>query len=196
MEQETLARDVERLREGLGPLPEPVVRPALVVLTGLPGTGKSYFVGRLAERLPLLVLESDALRRVLAPRPTYSTEESRRLFDASHSLIEALLGKGIRVAFDATNLSEAHREYLYNIADRAGARLIIVRVRAPEELVQQRLARRTQGLDSNDKSEADWAVYRRMKPAVERIGRRHFVVDTARDIGPALDRVVREATRQ
>lgn len=191
-----LARDVERLRESLGPFPEPVARPALVVLTGLPGTGKSHFVRRLAERLPLLVLESDALRKVLAPRPTYSPEESRRLFDASHIIIEVLLDRGIRVAFDATNLSEAHREGLYDIADRAGAKLVIVRVRAPEELVRQRLARRTQGLDSDDKSEADWAVYRRMKLGVERIGRRHFVVDTARDIGPALDRVVREATRQ
>jgi len=43
-----------------------------------------------------------------------------------------------------------------------------------------------------DSSEADWDVYRKMEPTVEKIRRHHLVVDTTRDIGPALDRVVRE----
>ncbi len=51
MEDTQLAADVERLAESLGQLPEPVAEPVLVVVGGLPGSGKSYFCGKLAERL-------------------------------------------------------------------------------------------------------------------------------------------------
>src|SRR3972149_3320678 len=76
-------RDVALLKEGLA-LPEPAAHPALVMVSGLPGSGKSYFSRRLAERFPFLVLETDLLRRCLSPAPTYSAEESQRLFLTCH----------------------------------------------------------------------------------------------------------------
>ncbi|RLC94537.1 MAG: hypothetical protein DRI39_02460, partial [Chloroflexi bacterium] len=175
-----LAEDVGRLKEGLGELPEPVVRPCLVMVSGLPGTGKSYFCQRLAERVGLVVLESDALRKLLFPRPIYSVEESYRLFRACYRVVEELLAKGVTVALDATNLEERHREQLYHIADRVGARLVIVRTEAPPEVVRQRLDRRSLEVERADSSEADWDVYRKMEPTVEKIRRHHLVVDTTR----------------
>ena len=139
MEHPQLVDDVQRLTESLGQLPEPVVKPAFIVVSGLPGTGKSYFCSRLAERLPFVILESDALRKVLFSPPSYSPKESQYLFQAVHLLIERLLKKGISLILDATNLSERHREYLYNIADRLGVELILVRVEAPPEVVRARM---------------------------------------------------------
>ena len=49
MDENETSGDVERLREALAELPEPVARPFLIVISGLPGTGKSYFSRRLAE---------------------------------------------------------------------------------------------------------------------------------------------------
>ena len=190
MEGTLLAADVERLAESLGQLPEAVARPGLVVVSGLPGTGKTYFCGKLAERLPLAILESDALRKVLFSSPSYSSEESSRLFLAVHRLIERLLKRGISLILDATNLSEQHREYLYSIADHLGVKLVLVRVEAPPEVVRQRLERRPG--ESGNKSDADWAGYRKMRLLIQRISRQHYAVDTSRDIAPALDRIVRE----
>ena len=76
--------DAKRLWESLEQLPEAVVKPALIVVSGLPGTGKSYFCRKLAERLPVITLESDALRKTLFTSPTYSLLESSRLFQAIH----------------------------------------------------------------------------------------------------------------
>ena len=191
----TLAEDVQKLRESLGQLPEPTVNPAFIVVSGLPGTGKSYFCRRLSQRLPYPILESDALRKVLFPSPDYSLRESNRLFRACHVLIEELLRKGIPLIFDATNLIESHREHLYHIADRVGAKLIIVRVEAPPELVHQRLHDRLATTDRQDRSDADWKVYRKMKESVQRIRRNHFAVDTSRDITPVIDKIVREVNR-
>ncbi len=195
MQQSQPVSDVERLAESLGQLPEPVVEPTLIVVSGLPGTGKSYFCSQLAQRLPSLILESDALRKTLFSSPNYSQQESSQLFQATHLLTERLLAKGIPIILDATNLSERHRERLYNIADRLGARLILVWVEAPPEVVRQRLEARKEGANPVEKSDADWEVYQRMKPGVQKIRRHHFVVDTSRDIAPVLDKIVRMARR-
>jgi predicted kinase len=187
--------DAKRLSESLGQLPEPVVKPAFIVVSGLPGTGKSYFCSKLAERLPFIILESDALRKTLFPSPTYSPPESSRLFQAIHHLIEGLLKRGIPLILDATNLSERYRERLYNIADRLNAKLVLVRVEAPPEVVYQRLKHRSEENDSRSSSDADWAVFQKMKPAVQKIRRNHFAVDTSRDITPVLGKIVREVNR-
>jgi predicted kinase len=190
-----LAADVKKLMDSLGKLPEPSVDPVLIVVSGLPGSGKSYFSRRLAERLPLPVVESDAMRQILSAKPDYSQAESGRLFRACHALMDELLHKGISVIFDATNLIENHREQLYRIAEKAGAKLVLVRVEAPPEVVQQRLERRRNGDDPNDKSDADWQVYKKMTATAERIRRNHFAVDTSKDITPAIEKIVREVRR-
>ncbi len=195
VEDSQLISDVQRLIESLGELPEPVVKPTFIAVSGLPGTGKSYFCTKLAERLPLVILESDALRKELSPSPSYSAPESARLFQVLHLVIERLLKKGISLILDATNLSERYRERLYNIADHLEAKLILVRVEAPPEVVYERLKTRQTGANPENKSDADWSVYQRMKPSVQKINRNHYAVDTSRDITPVLDKIVREAKR-
>ena len=193
MEKAQVVSDVQRLSESLGELPEPVAEPVLIVVSGLPGTGKSHFSERLAGRIRLLVLESDSLRKALFSSPDYGSKESSQLFQAIYLLVEKLLKRGISLILDATNLSERFREHLYSITDRLDIKLVLVRVEAPPEVVRQRLESRVGNSDS--KSDASWAVYRRMLSSVERISRNHYVVDTSRDIAPVLDKIVREATR-
>ena len=193
MEHSQLVSDAELLTQSLGQFSDAVAEPTFIIISGLPGTGKSYFCNRLAERLPFLILESDALRKVLSPAPSYSSQESSRLFRAVHLLIERLLKKGVSLILDATNLSERYREHLYSIAGRLDIKLILVRVEAPPEVVYERLRARRENTES--KSDADWEVYQRMKPSVQKIHRNYYAVDTSRDITPVLDKIVREVTR-
>ncbi len=167
--------------------------PVFIALSGLPGTGKSYFSRRLSRKLPLAVLESDALRKVLFPRPTYGWYESARLFRACYYLIERLLVRGIPVLLDATNLSERSRKKLYNIAQRTGVKFIIVETKAPAEVVHRRLQARVQS--KTGYSDADWSVYQAMRPRAESIRREHFAVDSTRDINPVINSIVREVKR-
>ena len=195
MEGSQVISNARLLARDLGQLPDPEVQPAFIIVSGLPGTGKSYFCRKLAERLPFLVLESDALRKSLFSSPTYSADESSHLFRTIHYLIEGLLRKGIPVILDATNLSERHRERLYNIGERLNTKLIMVRVEAPQDLVQERLKARSEQKDTADKSDADWTVYRKMKLTAQKIRRNHYAVDTSRDITPVLNKIIRDVKR-
>jgi predicted kinase len=190
--QDQLLEDARRIEERVQPLPPPFGAPALVVVSGLPGSGKSHFCRRLVSLYPIALLESDALRRALFGQPTHSPEESRRLFAASHQVIDRLLASGRSVLLDATNLREAHRRELYDIADRRGAKLVLVSLRAPAAVVEERLAARARREDPANLSDADLDVYERMRAQDEPIGRPHIVVDTSADIEPSVEAVLRE----
>ena len=191
MEKSQLIKDTQRLKASLSELPQPVVQPPFVMVSGLPGTGKSYFCHLLAERVPLVVLESDRLRKLLFSSPAYSAEESFRLFQACYRLIELLLREGIPLALDATNLEEQHRRRLYRITDKAGAKLIIVWIDAPPEIVYQRLKNRAKEINPDNNSDADWKIYLKMKASAQKINRNHFRVDTSGDITSAIGIIVR-----
>lgn len=191
----SLDEDTEKLRRSLTGLPQPQIEPPLIVVSGLPGTGKSFFCRKLAQELRFPILASDALRKALFPIPHYDERENKRLFSACHVLIEELLRKGIPIIFDATNLLEHHREYLYRAAERGGAKLILVWVDAPPEVVRQRIVAREKGTIPQYDSSAGWEVYSRMKPRREKISRNHIVVDTSQDINVAVKKIVRATSR-
>ena len=193
MENSRLASDVERLAGSLKAIPEPAARPAMVAVSGLPGTGKSYFSARLARQADFVILESDALRKVLFPSPDYSAEENARLFRAIHDLARRLLGGGVSVILDATTLQEKHRQQLHGIAEMTGARLVLVEVKAPPDVVHSRLEeRRSLSNGGEAKSDADWEVYVRMSPTVEKIQGRHYSVDTSQDTEPVIRMILKE----
>jgi predicted kinase len=187
-----LAEDVERILAEAGPLPRGRRRPALVMAAGLPGSGKSRFCRELRRRTGAVILESDALRQLLFPQPNHSQAESRRLFTAIHAAIERLLRDGVHAILDATNLAEWQREPVYAIAERTGARLLLVWLEAPRQIVQARLADRCRGADTKDRSRAGLAVYERMRAQVEPIRRPHRVVNTLRGTRAALNAIAEE----
>ena len=179
------------LREAL-PLPLPVDSPCMAVLSGLPGSGKTTFARKLAARVPLTIVESDALRQALVAHPKYSANENKRLFAAIHVLAHELLLDGISVLVDATNLRESNRTELYALAERAGVRLFIVSVEAPKEVIRERLEQRSLHPDPLESSTADWHVCRRMAATAEPISRPHLAINTDEDIEWALERLAHD----
>jgi predicted kinase len=186
-----LQRDVSVLEATIGTMPDAVDTPPLLVLSGLPASGKSHLAREINRRHPFAVLESDALRKALVKRPRYSHQENARLFAACDALLEDILSKGIPCLFDATNLKKAHRRPLYDIADRTGARLLIVEVRAGEDVISRRLVGRQRSENPGDRSDATLDVYESMRREAEPIEREHIVVDASTDISRAVDEVLR-----
>ena len=195
-QEHRLAQDAAALRSILDQEPEhqPGTGPVLVALCGLPGTGKSHFARELIKRIPLLVLETDRLRKILVTKPRYRPGEHRRVFRTCYLLIEEYLKQGRSVLFDATNLTEDFRRPLYHIAGKSGARLVLVGFTAPENVVKERLADRASGGDPIGYSDATWLIHSRMRPFEEPIQRDHVMVDSSKDIIGPLDRVVGQIT--
>jgi adenylylsulfate kinase len=108
-------------------------------LTGPPASGKSTIARAVREELRrrgvrAVVLESDALRRVLTPSATYEPEERDRFYAAVADLAGLIVGQGIPVIVDGTAPRRAHRARL-----RAAVRdFVEVLVAAPLEIREGR----------------------------------------------------------
>ena len=193
--EDQLNKDVALLRQTLDndlaiSQPRMPKQPLLVAMCGLPGTGKSYFAARLTEQVPFLILETDRLRKVLVEHPKYTTGEHRRVFRSCYQLIQYYLINGYSVLFDATNLNEEFRSYLYDIAEATHAPLAVVHATASESTVRRRLKQRKADRHANTYSDAGWLIYTRLAPVEEPVQRDHYALDTSKDIAPVLDQVV------
>jgi hypothetical protein len=73
---------------------ESTADPVLIMMSGLPGSGKSHLSRILAERVRAVVIESDAVRKMLFPRPCYSAVESAAVHRACQQMMRRLLTRG------------------------------------------------------------------------------------------------------
>lgn len=160
----------------LGQLEEPARRPALVLVGGLQGTGKSTLARRLAEAGGFEVIRSDVVRKERpdrrGDRSLYSPEWTMRTYAACLGRAVRALREGRRVIVDATFREEQFRGWFLSAAARLGVPVVLLVCEADPETVRRRLAGRT-----GDASDADWEVYRQatwepLTPATARQARR------------------------
>lgn len=160
--------------------------PALVLLSGLPGTGKTTFALDLVRRHGFVHVESDAIRRALAVQPCYSPEENSRVFRLVHARVRAVLGGGGRAVADATNLTGRDRRRFLRVAADCDAAVLAVRMTAPEDVVRGRLRRPRDG-----HSQADERVYDLMRGRPQPFPIPVLVVDSRFVTTPSADLAVR-----
>jgi predicted kinase len=151
----------------------------LLYMVGLSGTGKSYLADALACRIGAVVLRTDVLRGRTATKTAtafgggrYAAVERERVYERMRASARRHLALGRSVILDATHLSRADRDAARALARDAGVPALAVEVRAADELVRERISRRTE--EGASASEATWEVYteqkRRMEPLAESEG--------------------------
>lgn len=166
------ARDAAQVRArghwllALGALEAPSRRPGLVLVSGLPGTGKSTLASRLAERANFQVLRSDVVRKELAGvrakstagveigEGIYTPEWTDRTYAECLRRADELLFEGKRVIVDANFLEETRRNDFFDAALRWGVPVLFLLCEADPVAVKARLEARR-----GDASDANWEVY-------------------------------------
>ena len=108
-------------------------------ITGLPASGKTtithQLVAELKERkINVQVLESDTLRQVFTPKPTYSPEERETFYNSMIYLGNLLSQNGINVIFDAV----ANRRRWREKARKVIPRFLEIYVNTPLAICRQR----------------------------------------------------------
>jgi len=177
--------------------------PALVLVCGLAGTGKSTIAKALARRTGFEVFNSDVIRKSLsglAPSAHVSAEYRAGIYDDRSTEItynalvaeaEKSLREGTGVIVDATFKNPAHRRQFVELGARRHVPVLFVECRADEDEVRGRLLERTQR--SGEVSDATWEVYLRQKAEFAPIGevdeRRHVVIEGKQDPDEAALRI-------
>jgi hypothetical protein len=123
----------------------------LVVVGGLPGTGKSTLAAALAEREGWVLLRSDEVRKDLAGMGhqesgraefgagLYAAERKDATYRALLDRAQTALGRGESVILDASWASAAHRRRAARLAAETSSELLQVRCVAPPKVAMSRI---------------------------------------------------------
>lgn len=142
--------------------------PALIVMHGFSGSGKTWVSSRLMQSLYAVRVRSDIERKRLygigerassgsAPgEGLYGADESAATHDRMLEIATRLLNAGHRVILDASFLDSKERRRARSLAADRGVPFALVDVNAPADVIEQRIEMRR--AENRDASEANLDV--------------------------------------
>jgi predicted kinase len=147
----------------------------IILVSGLPGSGKSYFASRLASELDAVHLSSDSTRKQMEALGQYVFHDTLTVYEEMAKQAGALLRDGKVVVVDATFYRHEMRELFQTLAKLLHEKLVSIEIIASESLIKQRLSK------PRPDSDADFSVYRLVKAQYEQPDDDHLVLESASD---------------
>jgi predicted kinase len=170
------AKATRHFLRGLGRLSPPADRPALVIVGGLPGVGKSTVARGLEATCGFRWIGTDRVRKELAATPgagaerlgeaavstaygggIYSGEWNERTYAECERRARDVLLDGGRVVVDGSFRRDRHRTRFIEAASRLGVPVVFLHGLLEPAEARRRLASRPPG-----PSDADWRIHERM----------------------------------
>lgn len=141
----------------------------IILICGLPGTGKTLAAVKLAKALPeFLWIDQTQVRRQFGEKIIPTKDQCRDLKnrDLVPREIDKMIGRAMRsgqsVIFESANRFSSRRNKVYGIASCHDAQVLVLEAVCPEEVSKARMTRRSKG-DELLSDPNDPAVYDRMK---------------------------------
>lgn len=148
--------------------------PQLIVVCGLPGSGKTALAKRLARELKASWISSDAVRSECGLRGDYSKESIAAVYREMMARAEAVLRLRSRVVLDGSFGSSRFRDQARQLTVAAGVPLALIRMVADEETTLRRVGRRRK------LTEAGPEAYRLLKEHFDPVESPHLELDSSR----------------
>jgi predicted kinase len=147
----------------------------VIVVFGLPGTGKTFFSEKLAEKTGAVHLNTDIIRIKMGKKGVYDEQTKDLIYmNLLDQAADYLIG-GRDVIVDGTFLRQEQRKQIQEIAQSKGHSIYFIEIFADEKVVEERLK------EKRKFSEADLEIYRKLKKEYEPFTRDRLEIWTDRE---------------
>lgn len=146
----------------------------IVIIFGLPGSGKSYFASRFAKTIHADYLNSDIIRKEIFKERVYSEEEKKAVYDKMLEQMKESVTKKKNLVLDATfHKKDIRKMFVEEMKSKGG--LFFMEIKADENIIRQRLKR------PRPYSEADFEVYKLISQQNEPLDEPHLILKSTDD---------------
>ena len=157
----------------------------VVIVFGLPGSGKSYFASQLAGMIYAEYINSDRLRKEMLQKRSYSDTEKAFVYNAMLQKAKEIIKQNRNVVLDATFYKNETRElFLHEI--KAKTSIFFIEVFADEDIIRERLKK------ERPDSEADFEVYKKILQQWEPFNTYHLTLESTNN---NLDTMLQKAAQ-
>ena len=143
----------------------------VVIVFGLPGSGKSYFASRLAKMIRADYINSDRLRKEMFKESTYSTQEKAAVYHEMLAKMMEAVNQNRNVVLDATfHKNDTRKLFMKEMEGKGG--IYFIEVQANENIIRERLKK------ERPYSEADFKVYKLIRQHCEPLNDPHLLLES------------------
>ncbi|MEX2543359.1 MAG: AAA family ATPase [Trueperaceae bacterium] len=146
----------------------------MVVVFGLPGSGKSTMAVRLARRLEAVWISSDAIRGERGLSGDYSKESIAAVYREMMTRAGSHLTDGAKVVLDGSFSNRRFRQQARELAGSHGVPLALIHMVADDRVTLRRVGRRRR------LTEAGPEAYQLLKRNFDPIEEEHLTLDSSK----------------
>ena len=146
----------------------------IVIVFGLPGSGKSYFASKFAKVINAGYINSDMIRKEIFKERVYSDEEKSSVYDNMLKQMKDSVKQKKNLVLDATfHKKDIRKMFVDEMKGKGG--ISFIEIQADENTTRERLKR------SRPYSEADFDVYKLISRQNEPLGEPHLILKSTND---------------
>lgn len=143
----------------------------IVFVYGLPGSGKSYFASRFAQKIHAQYINSDRLRKELFEKREYTQQEKQAVYNQMLDHLQKAIQENKNIVLDATFHKAATRK-LFTDQIPNTSQILFIEVGADEDIIRERLKH------ERPYSEADYKVYKLISEQNEPLQEPHLILQS------------------
>lgn len=155
-----------------------------IVVFGLPGSGKSFFAQKLAEKMDAGYVNTDRLRRELFEERSYTEREKSIVYEKMLDEMKRHTRENKNLVLDGTFHKRKTREMFTNEI-KGRKQIIFIEIKADDDVIRERLKKPRQY------SEADFEVYKLIRQQNEPMEEPHLILQST---NKNIETMIRKAT--
>ncbi len=157
----------------------------LIIICGLPGSGKSFFARRLSMALDAHLVSSDTVRKAIEAKGRYVFDDELDVYEEMATEAGRAVRDGKDVVVEATFYRKEMRDMFSMLARLLHQKEVFIRIVSQEDLIREHLSR------PRPDSQANFSIYKQLKGQYQDLEGDHLVIESKAD---NIESMVRKGT--